>query len=663
MTRTGDSARPTGSADVAVAGRGDARLTARIGTRVVDLDLPVRWVGRHRVLTAGLVMLAAQLVWRAVFVGHEFFRQDDFYNLDLAIRSSFSWRYLTFVGPGHLMIGARMIVWVLVRTSPYNWALAATVIVALQGCAGLAAFRLLWTLFGGRRAILIPLAIYLLCPLALPALGFWSAAMESVPLQLAIFMALHSHVTYIRTGRVRQLAAACGWVIFGMLFFEKALILPPLLFAVTSAFGSAGSSWLTGARDALFRYWRAWTLYAVFIAGYAVLLATSLRTAASAVGVPSSFGAMVTFAFLLVKETFLPGALGGPWLWQPPGGSYALAAPPDGLAWLAVIVAVVVVGSSVARRKIAWRSWAILAGWIAAADVAPVIFGRARFLSMAAFWHETRYVADAVPVLAICVGLAFWPPRGRDESVPARDRGNGKLDQIRRAAIPALIGVFAAGSIWSALAYEIGTAAGAATTAEYIGDARQALRLMPDDTPVVDQLVPGHVMSPIFGVSAAQSAVIGAMADGQLAGKVRWITRPEGTIDQLMTFGSDGRLWLARVYGAASPSLPAGQGCWPERHGRIAVGLTGFAPSATVLLRIGYLWRASYPSFVTVRYGGAVQSLNVLPGLHSGYLPVTGRSATVVVSGLSGVGLCVGDVEAGLLGPIRFGPSIPRSPA
>lgn len=649
-----------GSDAAVVAGVADDRVSAGIRSGEARLGPAFRLVTQRRVLAAGLAMIAVQLIWRGVFVGHEYFRQDDFYNLDLPLRSSFGWRYLTFIGPGHLMIGPRAVAWVLARTSLYNWGLAAAITVALQGCAGLAALRLLRALFDDRPAVLIPLAVYLLCPLTLPALGFWTAALESVPLQIAIFMALDSHVRYVRTGRVRHLIAAEGWVMFGLLFFAKAMILPVLLFALTAGFLPEDRSWLAGARGALVRYWKAWVLYALPVAAYAIVLASSLHTAVSAVALPASFGSIVNFAWLLLRETFLPGALGGPWQWAPPGGSYALAAPPAGLAWLALIVAVVLAGWSVARRRVAWRSLGVLVGWIAAADIAPVILGRARFLPAAAFWHETRYVADAVPVLVVCMGLALWPIVGQaTEWAPARHLGTDTREQAWRAAIPALIGVFVFGSAWSSAAYQTGTSAGAASAAEYISNAGRALTLIPDGTHVVNGSVPGNVMNALFGTSTAKSAVIGAMARGQLAGRVRWVTHPEGTIDLLRTFGTDGRLWLARVYGAASPRLPAGRGCWPERHGRIVIRVAGATPAGTATLRIGYLWRSTYSSLVDVRYGNAVQPLDVQPGLHSGYLPVIGRAAVVVVSNLSGVRMCVGDVQAGFIGPIRFGPAIP----
>ena len=78
-----------------------------------------------------------------------------------------------------------------------------------------------------------------------------------------------------------------------------------------------------------------------------------------------------------MKESFLPGALGGPWQWLPTSdSSYSFAAPPTVLVWVSVIVAVVVIVVSVLVRRIAWRAWAILVLWIALADVLPVVIGR-----------------------------------------------------------------------------------------------------------------------------------------------------------------------------------------------------------------------------------------------------------------------------------------------
>ena len=157
------------------------------------------WARSHRVLVAAVVLIVAQLAWKGQLLSHLYFRQDDFHDLDLAVDHHFNWSYLTFIGSGHLIIGLRLIAWPMARiaSTPYNWALASTVSLAFVAAASVAALRLLRDLFGERPAILIPLVIYLLTPLTIPDLGIWSSAMESVPLQLATFMALSAHLRYV----------------------------------------------------------------------------------------------------------------------------------------------------------------------------------------------------------------------------------------------------------------------------------------------------------------------------------------------------------------------------------------------------------------------------------------------------------------------------------
>src|SRR5215467_7771726 len=173
------------------------------GDEGVDIQALLAWLQRNQVVLGGLVLIAAQLVWKAHLLSHLFFTADDYYNLDLAIESPFSWHYLTFVGIGHLMIGPRAIAWLLVRASLYDWKLASGIVLVLQACASLAALRALRTLFGNRPVILLPLTVYLLTPLTIADLGWLTAALESVPLQLATFMAINAPVCYLRSGHLR----------------------------------------------------------------------------------------------------------------------------------------------------------------------------------------------------------------------------------------------------------------------------------------------------------------------------------------------------------------------------------------------------------------------------------------------------------------------------
>jgi len=637
------------------AGRHAAITQVEIGRNDegVDIQALLAWLRRNQVVLGGIVLIAAQLAWKAQILSHLYFTQDDFYNLDVAVRSPFNWHYLTFVGAGHLMIGPRAVMWMLARISLYDWRLAASVTFVLLACSSVAALRLLRTLFGDRPVILVPLAVYLFGPLTVPNLGWFSAAMESLPLQLAIFMALNAHVWYLRTGRMGHLLAAVTWVGFGLAFFEKALVLPVLLFAITSAFCTGGTSWLAGARLALVRYWRAWLAYAVLAAGYAVLLAISLRTSTSHPQSPRSVHAVLTFAWTLVKDNLLPGAVGGPWQWLPNfSGLPSLAAPPAALTWLAMIVAIFVVGVSILRRKTAWRAWAIGALWVVAADMLPVVISRLNGWDPRLHALQTHYLADAVPILAIVVGLALLPLTDGQVGVQ-ETAGAGKYRSAAnyawRMVAPALFGMFIFGSIWSVQAYENVTNENQAKS--FISNAEQAVRTAPQGTLVLDWPVPTGIMSPLFGNYSRASVVIGEMARGTLQGKLKWITHPVGTIDGLQIFGIDGRLYPASVFGVVSQTRSATQGCWRERNGQIVVRFVTRTSIDSWALRIGYLWYPQAPGFLTVRYGKSVRSFEVTHGLHSAYMPISGSASKIVVSGLSGPDMCIGDVEAGAFGP------------
>jgi hypothetical protein len=653
VSQAGETAQGT------VPGKELVRYDEGGGVEWADLRPAAAWARRHQMLLAALALIVIQVVLKAQFLSHLFFRQDDFHDLDLAVRSPLSWGYLTYIGSGHLIIGLRVIAWFTARTSLYNWGLASAISLAFVLAAGLAALRLLRTLFGERPAILIPLTFYLAVPLTLPDLGDWSSAMESVPLQFATLMAVTSHVLYLRTGRRRHLAAAAGWVVFGLLFFEKGMLLPFLLLAVTGAFFAGPGSWVAGSWRVLRAHWRAWLVYGAIDAGYSILLAVSLRTSASQPTAPGSLGHVAAFSTGLLRKTLLPGLAGGPWRWFPvPGGSFAVTAAPALLIWLAAIVVVIVVAGSIWLRRIAWRSWAILAGWVVLADMLPVVIGRLAGLSAVLLGLETRYVADAMPVAAICLGLAFLPVVGQPNAPagqPRRALPDPAWEQAWRPVIAALIGLFVFGSFWSAQAYESVTTGAPAAT--YIGHAVQAVRQAPRGTPVFNEAVPGDMVEGLFGDYALQSTVIGDSAPG----KLRWIRHPAGTIDGLRMFGPDGRLYQAFVYGAPSLPRPAGRSCWPIRHHQVVVKLFRAGPPFTGILRIGYLWLPKAPGQVTVRYGAVVRALGVVYGLHTAYVPVTGSASAVVIGDLASSGLCVGDVEVGNLRPAPFGEVLPHA--
>lgn len=627
------------------------------------------WAKGRGVVISGVILIAAQLVWKAVFLRHYFFWQDDFHFMELAHSHSFSWSYVTFNGAGHLSPGMYTVFWVVARAALYNWTAASAITIVLLALAGLTALRLLRTLFGDRPAILVPLVIYLMSPLTMPDTRWWSASVEAVPLQAAIFLALTSQVHYVRTGRVRHAFAVTFWLLVGLAFFEKALVLPLVLFGVTSGFLMEGP-WLKSMLRCLGRYWPGWIMQLVALGAYAAVLKGSLHTSTVQPTVPGTAGGVATFTWTLIKDTFVPGTLGGPWQWFPQtttqgGAQWAYSAPPSALIYVSLVVAAGVILASVLCRRYAWRAWAILAVWLLAADVVPVVLGRIGALGPggpALFGLETRYVADAVPILAVCVGLAFLPVAGIPDLRQKRRTASvqGTQAQPGRLAAAALVGAFILGSVYSVQAFQSDTSSLAVRI--FIENAEAAVEEAPAGTLIFDQPVPAAVMIPAFGANDADSRVIGPTESTAAAARIRWTSAPVGTIDRLLAFGNDGRLHQVAVYGQASLPFSKGQGCQRVSRDQSVVRFTSRTATGTKVLRFAYLASSAVNGDqVTIRYGTSTQEFSVEAGLHTAYVAELGSADSVTVSGraLGNGGLCIGQMRAGILFASNQGPEIP----
>jgi hypothetical protein len=641
---------------------GDAYLDDEQGT---DASAQLAVIQRHQVTLACLAVIVASVIWKAAFLGHYYFRQDDLHGFDVALRSGLNWSYLTHVQAGHLFPGVNLIAWVLARAALYNWAAGSAVVVVMIAAASLAAWRVLRTLLGNRPAVLIPLTLYVLSPLVFPTDSWWITAVEAIPLQIALFMALNSHVHYARTGNFRHAAVAAGWIAFGLLFFEKSVFIPLVLFAVTAGFLTSRKRLLPAARATAVRLWKGWLLYVALVAAYGAIFLTALPTSGNQPAIPGSFQSVYTFASKLVLDTLLPGLLGGPWHWFHTGtsaGAYSL--PPPGLDLLSLVVVLAVVVVSILIRRRAWRAWVMLAGWVVLADMVPIIIGRVSYAGYAAiFGMETRYVADATAVFPIVLALAFWPvaePEG-DRADTAAPRSDFFYPRQWRSAAIAMVAVIVIGSIWSVQRFESLTAGGALAIGAYFTNARAALAEVPAGTVIVSQQVPSSVMIGAFGQNADTSVVLKPLS--HRGSQISWTAQPVGAIDQLRVFGPDGRLWPAAIAGSTTVRVPSRFSCMTVKRSRLVLNFPVSSQTAGALayahvLRIGYLGGAGIAGqTVTVSDGSFVGQFAIRPGLHKVYFAIRGGAPDVVLQtqAHSG-GLCFAPAVAGNVVPFPGGP-------
>jgi hypothetical protein len=673
------------------------------------------WLRTHGVTVAAITLIVIQLWWKAALLAHSYFRQDDYYTFDRALAHGLSWKYLMLVDAGHMAPLGFAISWVLARVSLYNWPLTCVVILAFLAAASFALLRVLRTLFGSRPAILIPLVVYLFSPLSLAGVAWWSVAIETLPLELAIFMAVHAHVRYLREGRARSAVAAASWLLLGLVTIEKGAVIPPLLLALTSAFFVEGR-WAASTVTAVRRYWKAWVLYGVLLAGYCAVFFLQLPGSSTQPSGPGPASRLAELASTLVGTTLLPGALGGPWHWSVLGFGYAQASPPAALQQLSWAVAGLVVVVSCVCRPRAWRAWTILLGWIIVADIVPVVLGRLGTQPATLLGVQTRYLTDATPVLALCIGLAFLPLTGEENAfrfrlaapvptaltvMPAGTAARTAPAAARsiRATTLLILGAFLIGSFWSFQSLE--AAFSTASARSYIATARAAVADAPRGTLIVDQPTPAMLMDPgLFQSEGYTSQVIGALARREPARRLSWTLSPRGAARNLMIFDAQGQLRPAILEGPSSGPPPApkpaartsgktvrkdrgkterkasgkvarktpvkapARACWAVTPAGTNIPLHGSLYRWPWSVRLDFSGPATGPATVlAVRFGARWTDVTLPAGAHAVYVPAVGAGRAVGIRAVGpAAGLCVTDVTVGSLHPQQAGQAIPAVP-
>ncbi len=613
------------------------------------------WLVRKRVTLSALALIAAQVGLNSFVLNRGFFQQDDFIIGGLAAKP-FSLHLLFQNYFGHLMPGVFALAWGPVHAGGYDWGLWAGTLVLLQALTGLALLRALRTLCGNRMLLLIPLGLFLFTPMTMADLTWWSVGIQSVPIQLALAMAVDQHVRYIRSGRILNAVFAALWVLFGLAFFEKAAAIPVLLFALTSAY-LVPASWPEAMLITLRRHWIAWSIYGVTIIAEIVIYLSGLRS--SPIRLPLASSA-VTFGWHLLLNTFVPAAFGGPWRWAPTAGApsgwvlYAFAAAPAALAVLSWALATLVVMASLWYRRRAWPAWIILLGWLVVVDIVPVVLGR-----LAAYGTplatQTGYVADAAPVLAICLAIAFLPLRGEADAYRAAPPHGPPVTALTSA----LAVLFITGSVWSAVSYR--DQLQPQNTRSYLATASAALSAVPASTAIYPTAIPSQMASPLFGRLSWLQNALAPLANQVADQHFRWTSTPTGRVSPFMIFDAQGRLHQAAVQGPHSFPFSHKASCVLTAGG-MRLPLSGNVYPLPFLMQIGYY--SARPVTLAVTFGGHQYQIT-LPAseLAYAYLPVQGPGNGVVLTPVTpDPKICVGTVTIGNVQASATGTSVPVFP-
>lgn len=583
---------------------------------------------RHVVLAAAVAMVLAGTGLRAWAVYPSWFYTDDYRFLHDARAEPFGWDYLARPFDNQFMPLGRALAYWVSHSGDVNWTLTATTVVAMQLIAGLACAWMLVTVFGARWGVLFPLALFLTSAVTMPALMWWSAALNQLPLQIVFFVAVGAWVRHLRGDGRRWLLLVLVALAVGLLAYVKTVLVFAVLAFLALAYFSSGSlpqRVLAGVRRYPLAVVAAGTLAAAFTLYYATQVPSIFQR--------PSWSLAGGLADTMVGTAFGSGVVGGPWRWNrlnPPVGFV------DAPAWTVHAAWVLIAGLALVaalRRERTGRAWLLLAGYLAAA-FALVLTSRAP-VGGAAIGLEYRYLTDVLPVAVLVLGLVTLGVPGAPGSSAPREQPlltlvpPARLTAVLAAAV-CLGGLFS--SVTYARIWHDDNPG-----ADYTAAARDGLR---DQGPVdlADQVVPSQVVPGFSAPYNTTRRLLPLLVDN---------ARFPAATSRLVVLDEDGTPSRALIDVATTSQPGPDRGCgWLLQAGSISVPLQGEAFDFTWWLRIAYL--SSTSDSVIVDVAGERTTAPLERGLNSLFVHVTGAFDRVTLSGLSpGTSLCVDTIEVG----------------
>lgn len=543
--------------------------------------------------------------------------------------------YLFHDHDGHVMPAAFLLAGTIIRLAPLDWTWPAVSLVALQLLASLALLRALHAILGWRPVLLIPLTFALFTPLGVPGFAWWAAALNSLPMLAALAWVCADAVLLVRTGNRRY--AVTGVLVYfgGLLFFEKAAVIPFVAFAVAALLRHVTGD--GGLGSALAAVWRAgarlWVAALALTAAWVVLYLGVVNQQRWSSDL-SMTGRLLARS---ITHGIVPGLAGGPWHWDRWAPASPWATPPASVMALGWLVLGGALAVSLARKRRIGPVWATAAGYAVACQV-PIYLMRSSKQTALELAQTLRYFPDLVVVLALLAAVALCAPN--------RPAGPGWLDASRkRAAVTAgLAALFAVSSLYSTATFLTSWRDNPAQP--YLRNAQASLAAAhaASDAPLLDQEVDPLVLQRVAAPENLASHMFALLRD-----------RPEfaPATTQLRMLDSSGHLIKARVTWvrtiAPGPMPRCGYFAQPDKPARLA--LDGPLLPADWTVELNYLANSDGSMTLSMTQGPEVK-VPVHPGLNRVFARLPGAGDAITVrANTAALALCIASGPVGFLAP------------
>ncbi|MCV7196528.1 hypothetical protein H7J74_08560 [Mycobacterium angelicum] len=580
---------------------------------------------------AAAALITVQLAVRAVLAFDGYFYWDDLILIGRAgTQGLLSPSYLFDDHDGHVMPGAFLVAGTIIRLAPLVWIWPAISLVVLQLLASLALLRTLYVILGWRPVLLLPLTFALFTPLGVPGFAWWAAALNSLPMLAALAWVCGDAVLLVRTGRQRY--ALSGVLVYfgGLLFFEKAAVIPFVAFAVTALVGHVnGEPWRRVWRRGV----RLWIPSLALTAGWVGLYLAVVNQRRW------SSDLSMTWALLRrsITHGIVPGLAGGPWEWERWAPSSPWASPPVlvmALGWAVLVFAVAV---SLVRKQRIGLVWLTAAGYAVACQVPIYLMRSSRFTALE-LAQTLRYFPDLAVVLALLAAVAFSAPNRPSAAWLDASR-------VRTAATVVVALSFLTSSLYSTSTFLTSWRDNPAEP--YLKNARASLAAAHANSPapLLDQEVDPLVLQRVAWPENLASHMFALLRD-----------RPEfaSATTQLRMFTSTGRLVDARVTWVRTivpgPMPHCGYFAQPDQPTRLV--LDGPLLPSDWTAELNYLANTDGSMTLSLPEGPEVK-VPVHPGLNRVFVRLPGAGDAIAVrANTTALALCIASGPVGFLAPL-----------
>ncbi len=584
------------------------------------------------VALAALGLIVLQLAVRAALAFGGYFYWDD---LILVGRSGtqplLSAAYLFTDHDGHVMPGGFLLGGAITRMAPLVWLWPALSLVVLQALASLALLRVLYVILGWRPVLLVPLCFALFTPLGVPAFAWWAAALNSLPMLAAMAWVCGDAILLVRTGNRRYAVTAVLAYLGGLLFFEKAAVIPGVAFGIAAALCH-----VQGEPSALRTTWKR---------GRGLWVPSLLLTVAwGAVYVAVvdqrrwSWDLRMTWDLLRrsVTHGIVPGLAGGPWDWQRWAPASPWAVPPVAvmiLGWAALAAALAV---SLLRKRRVGVLWLMAAGYAVACQV-PIYLMRSSAFTALELAQTLRYLPDLVVVLAMLAAVGCCASnRPQTAWLDASPQ--------RTAIVGALAVSFLISSLVSTRTFL--TSWQDNPTKSYLHNAIHSLAKAKSESPaaLLDQEVDPLILQRVVGPENLASHMFALIADrpdfAHYTDRVRMLDSAGRLLDAKVT-------WTRRIIPGPQPQC----GYFAQPEAPVRMPLDGPLLPAEWTAEINYLANTEGTMLLSLPVGPETK-VAVKPGLNRVYVRLSGAGDVITAKATTAaLALCLASGPVGYLAP------------